>query len=66
MERAVTHSLCLLCLTDDEDLTSKELSFSLGVGVCTQLKAPFTIHSTAADVLVPHDTVATRSYSLHR
>lgn len=44
MGRAVTHSLRLLCLTDNEDLTSKEVAFSLETGVHTQLKNP--IHNS--------------------
>lgn len=44
--RAVTHSRHLPCLTDNEDLTSKEVAFPSGAGVCTQLQTPFTIRST--------------------
>lgn len=44
--RAMTHFWHLLHLTDNKDWTIKEAAFSLGVGVCAQLKIPFTIHST--------------------
>lgn len=38
--------LHLLHLTDNKDWTIQEVAFSLGIGLCAQLKIPFTIHST--------------------